>query len=185
MPRSTFTKRTLVALASLAVALPALSQIGGTEAIGFWTISGGGGSSSGGTEVLRGSAGLHSVATSTGVGLSVRGGFWPGAGVTATAVDDDTPGVAATRLLTPYPNPFNPATRIRFELTAQGGVRVRIYGARGQLVRELVDEAYPAGRHEVLWNGRDTRGGEAPSGVYFVRFEALGREATTKITLLK
>ncbi len=73
---------------------------------------------------------------------------------------------AAVALLGNYPNPFNPSTHIAFELPRDMRVRLAVYDIRGSLVRQLLNEVQPAGRSEVLWDGRDTSGRPAASGVY-------------------
>ena len=69
------------------------------------------------------------------------------------------------------PNPFRfsevQATNITFALATQAQVRLRVYNLLGQLVRELVNAARPAGRYTLPWDGRDQRGGLVSSGVYF------------------
>jgi hypothetical protein len=83
------------------------------------------------------------------------------------------------------PNPFNPTTAIRFDLPSQERVTVRIYSVTGQLVRTLVDEVVPGGRHSIEWDGRNDDGASLSSGVYFYRVQSrLGTE-TRKMTLLK
>ncbi|MEJ2720675.1 MAG: FlgD immunoglobulin-like domain containing protein, partial [bacterium] len=97
--------------------------------------------------------------------------------------DGEVPKVTA--LLRSYPNPFNPSTTIPFTLEKEGHVTLRIYDARGKLVRNLKDEVLPSGLHEVTWNGRDNSGLSVATGVYFVRF-ATGNYATTqKIVMIK
>ncbi|MBT3344464.1 MAG: hypothetical protein HN712_21175 [Gemmatimonadetes bacterium] len=86
-----------------------------------------------------------------------------------------------------YPNPFNPATTIRFDVPAAAGDRVGvsldIYNAMGQRLIRLVQEALPAGRHVVTWNGRDRHGQRVASGVYYAHLRA-GLEIETRPMLL-
>jgi hypothetical protein len=98
--------------------------------------------------------------------------------------NEETP-VRATALLAPRPNPFNPRTEILYELAAPTRVHLRIYNLRGQLVRDLVDEPMPAGRHRALWQGNDSRGHAVASGTYIVTREAGGRSFRQKLTLLR
>lgn len=84
-----------------------------------------------------------------------------------------------------YPNPFNPSTTVKFDLFRAAHVDLRIYDARGKLVRTLADTNLPAGEHRVVWNGVDNRGNPAATGVYFVRLLAAGYEGTMKMVLLK
>lgn len=92
---------------------------------------------------------------------------------TATGVNKDfvaTP--LSYELEQNFPNPFNPETRIFFQLPQQHNVQLVIYNMMGQQVRTLVDEAYSAGRHVVNWDGRDNNGMRVPSGMYIYRIKA-------------
>ncbi|HEY5132430.1 MAG TPA: T9SS type A sorting domain-containing protein, partial [Candidatus Krumholzibacteriaceae bacterium] len=104
-----------------------------------------------------------------------------------SGVDGDqgtgTPSVTSLRSI--YPNPFNPATRIAFDLSARSSVQVAIYDVSGRTVAVLVDRAMEPGRYEVIWNGRTTAGRIAASGVYFCRLKAAGLVETKKMVLLR
>ena len=65
------------------------------------------------------------------------------------------------------PNPFRGETSIRFAAAAPGRVQVRVFNARGQLVRTVADGWFPAGPSVVPWDGRDDRGRATPSGIYY------------------
>ena len=85
-----------------------------------------------------------------------------------------------------YPNPFNPATTISYDLPEPATVNLAIYDVAGKLVQTLVAaEAVGAGRHEVVWNGRDDTGRVAAAGVYFYRLDAGGYSETRRMTLVK
>ncbi|MFH1680155.1 MAG: M20/M25/M40 family metallo-hydrolase [Candidatus Eisenbacteria bacterium] len=81
------------------------------------------------------------------------------------------------------PNPFNPQTRIRFELPAAGEAEIAVFDVSGRLVQTVLDKELNAGRHETVWKGKDGGGASAPSGVYFYRLTA-GRESKTGKMLL-
>ncbi|NNM32637.1 MAG: hypothetical protein HKO53_06205 [Gemmatimonadetes bacterium] len=83
------------------------------------------------------------------------------------------------------PNPFNPATVIRFQMAAAGRAQVTIYDVTGRRVRTLVDREMAEGPHEARWNGRTDRGKPVASGVYYAVFEANGHSSKLKLTLLK
>jgi len=84
------------------------------------------------------------------------------------------------------PNPFNPATTIRFDLPAAGPVRLAIYDVTGRLVRALAaDDSRPAGRFEAVWDGRTEDGAESAAGIYFCRLEAGERVLTRKMALIR
>jgi hypothetical protein len=92
---------------------------------------------------------------------------------------------AVTRLVGVSPNPCNPTTVIRFELAADAPCRLVIHDARGRRVRELVHRALRAGRHEVVFDGRDDAGRVLPSGVYLARLEAGGVRELGKVVIVR
>lgn len=84
-----------------------------------------------------------------------------------------------------YPNPFNPMTRLSFEIPTGGLVRMEIFDLKGRLVAQVLDGTLEAGRHEVVWTGLDRSGGEVASGVYFSRL-TFGQESLTgRMTLVR
>ena len=83
------------------------------------------------------------------------------------------------------PNPFNPETRIAYQLPQSGHVTLRIYNIQGQSVRTLVDDSKPAGYHTVVWDGTDEFGKRAASGIYFYRMASGDFNVTRKMVLLK
>ncbi len=86
--------------------------------------------------------------------------------------DPEADGGREFKLLGNWPNPFNPATTIAYQLPEKAAVRLNIYDVSGRLIKALVNESVEAGRHEVEWDGTDTNGQTAGSGVYFYRLEA-------------
>ncbi len=101
----------------------------------------------------------------------------------ADAADSDLP--LRTGLGQNRPNPFNPVTRIHFELAAEADTRIVVFDAGGRLVRTLVEGNYPAGRHEVVWDGRDDAGRPTGSGVFFYRLEAGPHTESRRMTILR
>ena len=71
-----------------------------------------------------------------------------------------------------YPNPFNPLTTVPFELPVAEHVRIRILDMRGVTVRSLMDRRVEAGRHEIVWDGKDDAGRRMPSGLYLIHMQA-------------
>jgi len=91
-----------------------------------------------------------------------------------------------------YPNPFNPATTIPFQV---GGSQfmvhspvhtsLKIYNILGQLVRTLVDEEKAPGNYKAIWDGKDNSGKEVGSGIYFYQLRTEEYTATKKVVLLR
>lgn len=99
------------------------------------------------------------------------------------APPDGVPAPPGPRLAV-QPNPFNPQAEVRFRLDTGGPARVDLFDARGRKRDTLVDAVLPAGVHRVPLLGR---AGTAalPSGVYFVRLQAAGRDTLVKAVLVK
>ncbi|MFZ0389494.1 MAG: M14 family zinc carboxypeptidase [Calditrichia bacterium] len=88
--------------------------------------------------------------------------------VTPSAISGGISQVPSTfQLLPNFPNPFNPATTIRYNLPVSARVSVEIFNLLGQKVKSLAKTIQPAGIHEVVWNGD-----ESASGVYLCRMNA-------------
>jgi len=91
-------------------------------------------------------------------------------------------------LMQNHPNPFNPVTRIQFTVASEQSsvpTTLRIYNIRGQLVRTLMNESKIAGTYEVIWDGKDDRGKEVASGVYFYKIKAGDFTEAKKMILMK
>ncbi len=103
-----------------------------------------------------------------------------------TGIDDGPlPAPVATALVSVHPNPFNPQTRIVYDLATAGPLRLEIFDLRGTRVRTLVADAQTAGRHAAVWDGRDDAGREVASGTYAVRLAADGLRMVRKLVMLK
>ena len=87
------------------------------------------------------------------------------------------------------PNPFNPSTTISFALPESVGtaarVSLKVYNIRGALIATLIDGTIEPGYHSVVWNGNDSRGNHAASGIYLYRLSVPGFTKTKKMILLK
>ena len=79
------------------------------------------------------------------------------------------------------PNPFRNRVNFSFSLAQSGIVRVEIYAADGSRVQTIADESMAAGPHSVTWNVDRA----VPSGMYFYRVFAGGKQATGKIARVK
>jgi flagellar hook assembly protein FlgD len=97
----------------------------------------------------------------------------------------DGPPTATVLSLSAYPNPFNPATTLRYTVPSRGHVTIDVYDARGEVVARLVDEEKEAGAYTVAWDGIDQSGARPGSGIYFARITSSGSSRTYKLTLLK
>lgn len=87
-----------------------------------------------------------------------------------------------------FPNPFNPTTRIAYNVPSdlEGGapVSLQIHDLKGRLVRSF-DVDRTSGSHSVQWHGRDNQGQNVATGLYVARYVCGTYHQTTKLTLLK
>jgi hypothetical protein len=106
---------------------------------------------------------------------------------TLTAVPDDPSRAPRSIALEQnYPNPFNPSTTIRFGVPAPGAVAsLRVYDVAGKLVATLLDNEKVSGTREVRWNGKDRRGADVASGVYFYRLITPEKTLSRKLVVLR
>ncbi|TVR34627.1 MAG: T9SS C-terminal target domain-containing protein, partial [Balneolaceae bacterium] len=88
--------------------------------------------------------------------------------------------VFETGIFPNFPNPFNPSTNIRYQLSQQSDVIVNVFDVVGRKVATLVDEQQVAGIYQVQFDGRNLA-----SGVYMLRIQAGSYVNVQKITLIK
>jgi N-acetylneuraminic acid mutarotase len=98
----------------------------------------------------------------------------------ATAVHTIRDYPIADNLLNAYPNPFNPSTTIRYEITERKKVTLTIHNTLGQQVATLVQGQQEAGSYDVKFDGSGLA-----SGVYFYRLQAGSFLATKKLLLVR
>ncbi len=83
-------------------------------------------------------------------------------------------------LRAPYPNPFNPTTRIDFMLPQAGKAQLTVFDVTGREVATLIDGEMPAGYHSAIFDGE-----RLASGIYFYKLTADGFSDTKKMALVK
>ena len=93
------------------------------------------------------------------------------------------------RLYPNYPNPFNPATSIRFDVPEPGSspaeITLSIYNTLGQQVKILLQGVLESGTYQVTWNGSGSNGEAMPAGVYYALFQTGTYVKVLKMHLIK
>lgn len=84
-----------------------------------------------------------------------------------------------------YPNPFNMKTVISFTIPEHSPVTVDIYDILGRKVVCLIDGSVEAGRHQVIWDGRNSESDQVTSGIYFYRLKSSEHSEVKSMTLIK
>ncbi len=83
------------------------------------------------------------------------------------------------------PNPFNPSTRINYDLPQAVEVRLHIFDIAGRHVRTLVNQTQPAGRYAITWDGRNEHGRQVASGTFICCFQAGSFMQTRRMALVR
>jgi len=105
-------------------------------------------------------------------------------GITTSVPGEPQDVPAAPLALTAGPNPFNPATELRFAIPQAGRATLSIHDVRGRRLATLVDADLPPGTHTVTWGGRDEARRSVAAGVYLVRLAHAGQVAVSRVTLV-
>ena len=109
--------------------------------------------------------------------------MFPGVELTfsvTNAAQQQLSATAAGASLANYPNPFNPLTRIRFEIPDAAPVRLVVYDMLGRVMQTLVDGSLDAGQHEVTFDATGLS-----SGMYLYRLETPAATQVRFMTVLK
>jgi len=85
-----------------------------------------------------------------------------------------------TKLYNNYPNPFNPVTKIRFDVSISGPVNLKVFNIQGKEVAILVNSMLSAGSYETILNASSF-----PSGVYYYRIQTGEFSMTKRMVLVK
>jgi hypothetical protein len=109
-----------------------------------------------------------------------------------TAVEQSESGASPItfKLSQNYPNPlrvsaFSPETTIDYQVAKKSYVQISVYNLMGQLVTTLINRQQEQGVYSVAWSGRDFRGNQVPTGIYFVKMTAGSFEQLRKMTILR
>ena len=101
-----------------------------------------------------------------------------------TAVDDEV-APAQFGLRFAGSNPARGSARLELAMAASGEAEVRLLDVRGAVVRELARGPFGAGRHSLVWDGRDSQGNAASPGMYFVQGRAGNQDFKLKLVFVR
>jgi len=94
-------------------------------------------------------------------------------------------GINRYKLYANYPNPFNAKTYIEYDLPRRTFAKLTIYNLLGQEIKELVNTVQPTGHYHISWDGTDTFGNPASSGVFIYHLETQEYFYSRKMIYLK
>lgn len=102
--------------------------------------------------------------------------------VTGAADGDQAPAVV---LSSPRPSPTSGRTEVSLDLPKAAEVEAHVFNAQGRLVRTLEGGSLGAGHHVLRWDGRFDGGGDAASGVYWIRVAAGKTDKRVKLIVVR
>ncbi|MFH0764929.1 MAG: T9SS type A sorting domain-containing protein, partial [Calditrichota bacterium] len=95
------------------------------------------------------------------------------------APEDANPLPQNFQFLSPYPNPFNRSLHVSYQLPLTNQVRIGLFDQSGRLVANLFEGEVSGGVHEASWQWVNL-----PAGLYLIKFEAGGFQATRKVVYM-
>ena len=101
------------------------------------------------------------------------------------SIDNESFNANTIKILSCYPNPFNPSILLKYKIGKRNHVRLDIYNILGKKVKSLVEEVQEAGNYYTKWDGNNGFNQPLPSGAYFLRMQSGERHMIKKITLIK
>ena len=104
-------------------------------------------------------------------------------GITSGAEEPAPP--AAMTVSAPRPNPARKSASLTLSLPAPARALVAVYDLAGREVRALLDGIAPTGPTTLVWDGRNSRGREVSSGVYWIRAQAAGQGIERKLVWVR
>jgi hypothetical protein len=104
--------------------------------------------------------------------------WWRNDGVSGINDEQFTP--SEFRLFQNHPNPFNPTTKIKYQIPKQSFVTLKVYDVLGNEIVTLVNEEKSAGEYEINFKAN-----ELPSGIYFYKLTAHNFTKIRKMLLIK
>jgi len=100
-------------------------------------------------------------------------------------VESNVPLPSNFRLYPNVPNPFNPATTIRFTLPTASEVKLTVYSLDGKLVRHFLAGPLDCGTHQVRWQGVNAAGRGVAAGSYICCLEVNGFKQVRRMLLVR
>ncbi len=116
-------------------------------------------------------------------------GSQPGGFVFVDDVDFDVSAISESKIIADptfaeyliiTPNPFSFHQNINFKINRKVPVRLSIYDISGKLAKVLLNQTLNPGSYNIIWNGKNEKGGKVAGGIYYVILETNKRERTVK-----
>lgn len=91
----------------------------------------------------------------------------------------------STAFLEVFPNPFRKKIFIQYSVPKKSQIFLRIYNVAGEIIKELVADVKSPGLYRIHWDGKDDKGRNVASGIYFCKLKADNFSRIRKLLLLR
>ena len=86
----------------------------------------------------------------------------------------------------PFGKPNEQLVNIRFVVTSNGKVEIKVYSLNGTFVKELINGFFQTGIHWTSWDAHNMNGSLVASGVYLITTESPGgHQEFSKVAVIK
>ena len=104
---------------------------------------------------------------------------------TGNRVDQPMQQPVQAHLSVAFPNPFNSATHLSYQLNLASEVTIEVYTVMGSRIARLYQGRQSSGEHLITWNGVDQNGIAMPSGLYLIRMMSERTSQVRKVMLVR
>ena len=101
------------------------------------------------------------------------------------SIDHEYPNQNTIKILSCFPNPFNPSILLEYKIEKRNHVQLDVYNMLGKNVKSLVEEVQEVGNYHTKWDGNNRFNKPLPSGAYFLKIQSGEYHMIKKITLIK
>jgi flagellar hook assembly protein FlgD len=84
-----------------------------------------------------------------------------------------------------YPNPATTGTTVSFILTEPVWVNLEVYDILGRRIRKLASSMMEPGVNAIHWDGKNDKGQDAATGVYFMRMGWRGQSKIARFAVVR
>jgi hypothetical protein len=133
-----------------------------------------------GNTLVSGTFGQPAIGIASGAAGQAREGFWYTAPQPVEGITHEPTSPAGYALYQNFPNPFNPATTIRFDVPEKSRVKLTVFSPGGEVAAMLIDETLEQGTHAISFLAS-----QLASGAYYYRLEAGSFVQTKRMVLMK
>jgi hypothetical protein len=116
---------------------------------------------------------------------NVKGGLYLYINYEITGIDEEKITPVSSFEISAYPNPFNPETKVRLELSIGQDLKINVFNLLGEKVKTIFDGYIKAGTSTFNWDAKNNSGLTLPAGIYFILVSSKEAQKVIKVAFLK